>query len=114
MIAFTIAVALGIVAGTDDPPMTVKDRYEALSKEYEGKRGAYFRALRGAKTAADKEVARRLAPDEAAFAAGFLALAKEAPNGPFASDALYDTIQVSEPGPPRRGLRCWRCCTAIS
>jgi hypothetical protein len=96
MFAFTIAVALGLVAGTDDLPKTVKDRYQALSKEYEDKRGAYYRAIRGAKTDVEKEqVAKRLAPDDAAFAEKFFALAKEEPNGPIAADALFDTIQVT-------------------
>jgi peroxiredoxin len=96
MLGWIIAAGLGIVIYSDDPPKSVRERYQALSQEYEAKLKACFRAYGKASTDSERQEASRLHPDDAAYARKFFELATEEPRGPAASDALYEMLQLQD------------------
>ena len=94
MLGWIIAVGLGSVATLDDPPRPVKERYEALSREYDAGLKAFYQAYDRATTDAGRQAAASLHPDDAAYARKFLDLAREEPHGPAAADALDQALQL--------------------
>jgi thiol-disulfide isomerase/thioredoxin len=103
-LAIGFALAATVTVSIDASPQSragsVKERFEALSREYEAKRRAFYRALVDAKTDEQKQAAAKAAgPDDAAYAKQFLALAREEPSGTVAMDALSTTIQLGGHGP---------------
>jgi RNA polymerase sigma factor (sigma-70 family) len=71
-------------------------RYGDLVREFEISAADYTRALRGAKSDADRQdVGRRLRPDTAAFAARFLEVARSDPATPAALPALTRAATLS-------------------
>lgn len=88
-----LALLLGLALTSAAADGSVLDRYLALSKRYDAERKAFSRAFHAADHDQAKEAeARKLAPDDAAYAARFFILADEEPAGPAASDALNDVL----------------------
>jgi hypothetical protein len=74
-------------------------RYGDLVREFEMNTADYTRALRAAKTDADREdFGRRLRPDTAVFATRFLDLAKSDPAAPAALPALARAATLNGSG----------------
>lgn len=84
-----------LLATPRDEPVAV--RFEALAKEHDARMAAFFRAIHGTDDPTERAVIRRtMYPDDADYAAKYLALADEEPRGSSAPDALYRVLLAQD------------------
>jgi hypothetical protein len=95
--ALTLLVLLPAARALDEakPPGTPAEQYKALVKEYQGASVAAMKAIREAKTPADRQKAIQERPSPEKFAPRFLALAEKHPKDPAALDALVWVVTNS-------------------
>ena len=98
LIAVPLFVSM-LWAAAGEPVSATAAQFKALVREYQEAQQAHYKAMREAKTDADRRKALSRKPAPRAFAERFVELAKKAPKDPAAFDALNWVLTYSANGP---------------